>query len=226
MGPTARRVRVPRATRASRIRAVVIAPLRARRAHPTPIARLRVGVEMAFVGHRGRAPIRGIVRRDTPASRGLARTGGSGAVRSRASIAPGDSSAMAMGCCFAGVRCARCTSDAPCERGDRCVDVDGDGSGESLGLGTCSTHRDCAVERLRCATSPAERSASCEPYGGCREASDCPAGFECCDLWGDGLRECVEAGGCRSSADCPKRGIGGTHPEGVPPQCMTQPLDA
>lgn len=120
----------------------------------------------------------------------------------------------------------RCASDAPCERGDRCVDVDGDGSGESLGLGTCSTHRDCAVERLRCATSPAERSASCEPYGGCREASDCPAGFECCDLWGDGLRECVEAGGCRSSADCPKRGIGGTHSEGGPLQCMTQPLDA
>ncbi len=115
-----------------------------------------------------------------------------------------------------------CANDGGCPTGI-CRDVDGDGSGECIAAGTCTSSAMCPGDQS-CMTLPGEVFAACDRYGACATAADCASGQLCVDLWGDGERECVDSGGtCTTTADCPT-GICGTPAAGGPPTCLTRSL--
>lgn len=103
-----------------------------------------------------------------------------------------------------------------------CVDIDGDGTTEcQFANGPCMTNADCFALGVVCTPHALTDLSVCGVYGPCRRVGDCPAGAECRDLWGDGIRECVVAGGCTNSAACPLHQVCATPPSGGPPSCRS-----
>jgi len=102
-----------------------------------------------------------------------------------------------------------------------CVDVDGDGESECRANGgDCDTFMDCPGEV--CGTTP-ESAGACQAQGPCAgEMISCPSGFECADVYGDGLVECVPtAGDCDVVQDCTPPGICGSLTEDGAMTCVS-----
>jgi Cys-rich repeat protein len=119
----------------------------------------------------------------------------------------------------------RCTSDAGCRVGQRCVDVEGDGALECVGDGLCDALADCAGMDGTCGVEPSRLSFECLPAGLCERNADCPPGRSCLDLWGDGQSECVRAGGsCDAQTDCAAGELCASPYEGGSPRCIQVPL--
>ncbi|GAB4197205.1 MAG: hypothetical protein OHK0013_05130 [Sandaracinaceae bacterium] len=119
----------------------------------------------------------------------------------------------------------RCSSDAGCRLGQRCIDVEGDGARECVGGGLCDALADCAGMDGSCGVEPSRLSFECVPAGLCEHDADCVGGRRCLDLWGDGQGECVLAGGsCETQADCPEGELCASPYEGGPPRCLDVPL--
>jgi hypothetical protein len=102
-----------------------------------------------------------------------------------------------------------------------CADTDGDGDRECTRPGPCTSRTDCAAREV-CGLPPIELVGMCGSFGPCRDAADCPVGFECIDSWGDGVRECVQAGGtCDAASDCPAGQVCGVPASGMRLECGT-----
>lgn len=98
-----------------------------------------------------------------------------------------------------------CTGPADCPGGE-CVDVQGDGPTECQEAGgECMTNADCALGTV-CGDQDGLPGAECGRVGPCLYAGNCPAGWECLDVNGDGQEECQAGGGsCLVDADCSVR---------------------
>ncbi|HJL16833.1 MAG TPA: hypothetical protein RMH99_14310 [Sandaracinaceae bacterium LLY-WYZ-13_1] len=119
-----------------------------------------------------------------------------------------------------------CDTSAGCLFGAQCRDVAGDGtlichwsSGPN-----CRNNADCPVDGEVCGTPPVLIEADCAPHGPCASDADCAAGYECLDLWGDGVRLCEESGGsCAAQTDCPAGALCASPASGGPPRCISRP---
>lgn len=114
-----------------------------------------------------------------------------------------------------------CESFDACPPFFSCVDVDGDGESECRANGgDCDTFMDCPGEV--CGTTP-DRAGACQAQGPCAGAMiTCPSGFECADVYGDGLVECVPtAGDCDVVQDCTPPGICGSLTEDGAMTCVS-----
>ena len=99
----------------------------------------------------------------------------------------------------------KCDSDVACEGlplFSVCGDIDGDESGECVvETGACTESAMCGD--LSCIYDTRFGGMACSNNGLCATAADCGAGYDCVDLWGDGLRQCVQPGTCAATSDCP-----------------------
>lgn len=119
----------------------------------------------------------------------------------------------------------RCADDAACPAFGFCRDVAGEGGICHHGNGSgCRNNAECAAGQV-CGVHPEHIDGLCSAFGPCASDDDCAGGYECVDLWGDGVRECVPAGGsCSRTADCPPPAICASPAEGGVPRCIERPL--
>jgi len=114
----------------------------------------------------------------------------------------------------------RCTSDAQCEVGLRCRDVDGDGLQECIGSELCETNADCRDEG-RCGVEPSSTTSACMLDGACGGDSGCAPDRHCVDLTGgDAAPRCELSGSCASNADCPEGQVCAAPALGLAPTCL------
>ena len=108
----------------------------------------------------------------------------------------------------------RCTTDAQCELGYTCGDIDGDGMNECRPPGACAEHSDCRSPLL-CTVNTGSSVSECSLDGPCGGGVGCGAGRECLDISnGEGPPLCMKPGSCSSNSDCPAGQIcaaGGLH---------------
>ena len=99
----------------------------------------------------------------------------------------------------------RCTTDAQCELGFNCGDIDGDGVNECRPPGECDENTDCSGDLL-CTVLSGSSVAECLPDGPCGGDPDiCTMGRECLDITnGEGPPRCELPGSCSSNTDCPE----------------------
>ena len=121
-----------------------------------------------------------------------------------------------------------CGDDFDClVLGVLCGDADGDGQKECMpslspnepDAVACDVTQ-CGAARV-CEASPEGTSAVCGSFGPCSATDQCPDGFECRDLWGDGRSECVRGpGSCVDSGECDPRSICASPRNGGEPRCI------
>jgi hypothetical protein len=123
-----------------------------------------------------------------------------------------------------------CADDIDClVFGVPCGDADGDGAEECMpsltptvpSPASCDFTLCPEADSPVCETVPQGTRAVCGRFGACQDASQCAAGFECRDLWGDRRAECVLPGGfCVDSSDCGPRAVCATPRAGGAPTCV------
>lgn len=123
-----------------------------------------------------------------------------------------------------------CVDDLDClVLGVPCGDADDDGAKECMPSLTPTDVEPSSCDLFQC---PDDDAPVCEPtpegtravcgrFGSCASTSDCAAGFECRDLFGDGRSECVLPGGsCVDSSDCGLRAVCASSRQGLAPACI------
>jgi len=129
-----------------------------------------------------------------------------------------------------------CGDDIDClTLGVPCGDADGDGFSECMPSRMPLSSNPVSCDNAQCPDPSAPvcepsaqgTSAVCGQFGLCAFETDCAAGFECRDLWGDGRKECAlpsPPGSCVDSSECPARSIcASPRPSGSPPACVGEP---
>jgi hypothetical protein len=121
-----------------------------------------------------------------------------------------------------------CDDDIDClTRGVPCGDADGDGAFECApslmpnepNPVSCDISM-CGGIAPVCESSVEGTLAVCGEFGPCKAPGECPMGFDCQDLWGDGRKECVlPSGSCVDSSECAPRQVCATPRTDGPPQC-------
>lgn len=123
-----------------------------------------------------------------------------------------------------------CGDDFDClVLGVLCGDADGDGAKECMPSLTPNAPDAVSCDPTQCGdsaapvceTTPEGTAAECGPFGLCRSTDQCPDGFECRDLWGDGRSECVSGpGSCVDSRECSPRSLCASPRSGGEPRCI------
>ncbi len=98
-----------------------------------------------------------------------------------------------------------CTADATCVYGT-CAEMDGDAVRECTIVGSCTGSTLCPATAggNTCEILPVEARSYCGAHGYCSTSRPCPTGYDCLDVWGNGVLECRPATDpCHTHADCP-----------------------
>ena len=124
-----------------------------------------------------------------------------------------------------------CGDDVDClVLGSLCGDADADGLNECMPSLTpnapdavpCDATQCMDVAVPVCETTPEGTTATCGRFGLCSSTDQCPDGFECRDLWGDGRAECVSGpGSCVDSRFCGPRSLCASPRTGGEPRCIS-----
>lgn len=123
-----------------------------------------------------------------------------------------------------------CVDDIDClVLGVPCGDADADGLKECMPslMPNASEPVSCGNTQCPeaatpvCETTVEGTGAVCGRFGPCNSPTDCAAGFECRDLWGDSRSECVLPGGsCVDSSECAIRTVCASPRTDGPPICV------
>jgi hypothetical protein len=123
-----------------------------------------------------------------------------------------------------------CGDDVDClVLGVPCGDADGDGAKECMPslIPNAPDAVSCDIVQCNdgaapvCETTSEGVEAVCGRFGLCSSTVQCPDGFECRDLWGDGRSECVAGpGSCVDSRSCPPRSLCASPRTGGEPRCI------
>lgn len=127
-----------------------------------------------------------------------------------------------------------CSDDLDClVLGVPCGDADDDGRRECMpslkpnepDATSCDVSQCVEPEAPVCEITADGLIATCGRFGLCSAPVQCPVGFLCRDLWGDGRTECVAGpGSCVDSSECAIREVCGSPRDGGAPRCIGETM--